>query len=98
MTQKLEPSETIQRGIPVQTLIEIADPSGAIPVVGESLTPQVEPRPGDFVEKESAGTGTLLLVAVGAGGMAMFVAGAGAVLASRRNSGAGPETAKAVVR
>lgn len=98
VTQKLEPSETIQRGIPVQTLIQIADANGAVPVVGESLTPQVEPRPGDFVEQDSVGTGTLLLVAVGAGGMAMFVAGAGAVLAGRRHFGAGLETAKAVVR
>lgn len=98
VTQKLEPSETIQRGIPVQTLIQIADSNGAVPVVGESLTPQVEPRPGDFVKNDSVGTGTLVLVAVGAGGMAMFVAGAGAVLAGRRHSGVDLETAKAVVR
>lgn len=98
VTQRLEPSETIQRGIPVQTVIQIADANGAVPVVGESLTPQVEPRPGDFVEKDSVGTGTLLLVASGAGGLAMFVAGAGAVLAGRRHSGPGVETATAVVR
>ncbi len=79
-------------------MIQIADANGAVPVVGESLTPQVEPRPGDFVEKESVATGMLLLVAVGAGGVAMFVAGAAAVMAGRRRPGAGLETAKAVVR
>ena len=98
VTQKLEPSETIQRGIPVQTVIQISDANGAVPVVGEPLTPQVEPRPGAFVETDSVSTATLLLVAVGAGGVAMFVAGTGAVLASRRRSSAELQTAKAGVR
>ncbi|MGH9223812.1 MAG: hypothetical protein ACRD2W_08525 [Acidimicrobiales bacterium] len=98
VTQKLEPSETIQRGIPVQTVIQIADANGAVPVVGEPLTPQVESRPGDFVEKDSVSPATLLFVALGAGGVALFVAGTSAVTASRRRTGAVAEAAKAGVR
>ena len=92
VTQKLEPSETIQRGIPVQTVIQISDANGAVPLVGESLTSQTEPRPGAFVEEDSAGTGALILVGLGAAGVAMLFAGVGAIVASRRK--AGPEAAK----
>ena len=94
VTQKLEASETIQRGIPVQTVIQIADANGAVPVIGAPTEPQIEPRPGDFVEKDSASTATLILVGLGAAGVAMFVAGVGAVMASRRKA-AGPEAARA---
>ena len=93
VTQKLEPSETILRGIPVRTVIQISDANGQVPLLGAPLTPQVEPRPGDFVEKKSAGNGALLLMALGGAGFAMFVAGFGAVVAGRRS--AGPEAAKA---
>ncbi len=93
VTQKLEPSETILRGIPVRTVIQISDANGQIPLLGAPLTPQIEARPGDLVEKESAGNGALLMVALGGAGFAMFVAGFGAVVAGRRS--AGPEAAKA---
>jgi hypothetical protein len=94
VTQKLEPSETIQRGIPVQTVIQISDANGTVPVVGAPTGPQIEPRPADFAEKDSVSAGTLLLVGLGAAGVAMLVAGAGAVMASRRRA-AGPEAARA---
>ena len=86
VTQKLEPSETIQRGIPVRTVIQIADANGAVPLVGEPLTPQVEPRPAGFVENHPASTASLLLVALGAAGGAAFLAGTGAVVVSRRRT------------
>ncbi len=91
VTQKLEPSETIIRGVPVRTVIQIADANGAVPVVGQPLTPQVEPRPADLIESESASGGTLLLIALGAAGVAMFLAGAAAVLSSRRRAAGTPE-------
>ena len=94
VTQKLEPSETIQRGIPVQTVIQISDANGSVPVIGEPLTPQVEPRPGAFVEDDGVSGGTLLLIGLGGAGVAMLLAGIGAVFASRRRS-TGPEAAKA---
>jgi hypothetical protein len=94
VTQKLEPSETIIRGVPVRTVIQIADANGTVPVVGQPLTPQVEPRPADLIESEPASTGTLLLVALGAAGVAMFLAGAAAVLSSRRRSAGTPEAVK----
>ena len=98
VTQKLEPTETIQRGIPVRTVIQISDANGVVPVIGAPLTPQVEPRPGEFVEKDSASTGTLLLVALGAAGVAVLLAGMGAVLASRRRVGPSATPAKASTR
>jgi hypothetical protein len=94
VTQKLEPSETIIRGLPVQTVIQIADPNGAVPVVGQPTEPQVEPRPATLVEDKAVSGGTLLLVALGTAGVAMFLAGAAAVLAGRRREAATPEAAR----
>ena len=94
VTQKLEASETIQRGIPVQTIIQISDANGAVPVIGAPTEPQVEPRPADFVENDSVSAATLLVVGVGGAGIALFIAGVGAIVAGRRRT-AGPEAVKA---
>ena len=82
VTQKLEPTETIQRGIPVKTVIQIADRNGTVPVIGENMA-QTEVRPGALVADESASGSSLILVALGAAGIALLVAGVAAVAASR---------------
>lgn len=91
VTQKLEPTETIIRGVPVRTVIQISDRNGVVPVVGEPAF-QIEPREGALVEEKGVSGGTLLLVGLGAAGVALFLAGVGAILASRRRA----ETAEAV--
>lgn len=91
VTQKLEPSETIIRGVPVRTVIQISDRNGTVPVVGEPAF-QVEPREGTLVEEKGVSGGSLLLVGLGAAGIALFLAGVGAILASRRRA----DTAEAV--
>lgn len=90
VTQKLEASESHIRGVPVQTVIQITDANGAAPVVGQNLN-AVEERPADLIEDDPVSGGTLLLVALGAAGIAMFLAGAAAVISSRRR-----ETGQAV--
>ena len=92
VTQKLEPTETIIRGVPVRTVIQITDANGTAPVVGQSLN-QVEPRPDNLVEDKAVSGGTLLLVGLGVAGVAMFLAGVAAVVAGRRREG--PEAVRA---
>ncbi len=90
VTQQLAPNETHIRGVPVQTVIQITDANGAAPVVGQNLNAVAE-RPADLIEDDPVSGGTLLLVALGSAGIAMFLAGAAAVISSRRR-----ETGQAV--
>jgi hypothetical protein len=92
VTQQLEPNESHIRGVPVQTVIQITDASGAAPVVGQELNPLQE-RPADLIENEAVSGTTLLLIGLGAAGIAMFLAGAAAVVVGRRR-----DTAQAVTR
>ncbi len=92
VTQKLEESEKLIRGMPAKTLVQVLNPDGSAPVVGLDLTPQVEPRPTDLVEDDPVGMGALLLVGLGVAGVAMFAAGAAALTSSRRRA---PEASKA---
>ncbi len=85
-TQKLEESEKLIRGMPTKTLVTVLNADGSRPVVGEDLTPQTELRPTGLVEDEAVGTGALVLAGLGVAGVAMFVAGAAALMSSRRNS------------
>ena len=84
-TQKLEESEKLIRGMPTKTLVTVLNADGSRPVVGEDLTPQTEPRPSGLVEDEAVGTGALVLAGLGVAGVAMFAAGAAALMSSRRN-------------
>jgi hypothetical protein len=86
-TQKLEESEKLIRGMPTKTLVQVLNPDGSAPVVGLDLTPQVEPRPTDLVEDKPVGMGALVLVGLGVAGVAMFAAGAAALMSSRRRTG-----------
>lgn len=93
VTQQLAPTETHIRGVPVQTVIQITDANGAAPVLGED-TNAVEQRPADLIEDDVVSGGTLLLVALGSAGVAMFLAGVAAVVAGRRRS-EGPRAVRA---
>ena len=85
-TQKLEESEKLIRGMPTKTLVQVLNPDGSAPVVGLDLTPQVEQRPTELVEDDPVGMGALVLVGLGVAGVAMFVAGAAALMSSRRSA------------
>ena len=85
-TQKLEESEKLIRGMPTRTLVQVLNADGSMPALGVDLTPQVEPRPTGLVEDEPVGTGALLLVGLGVAGLAMFAAGAAALMSSRRGA------------
>ncbi len=90
-TQKLEESEKLIRGMPTKTLVEVLNPDGTNPVVGQDLSPQLEPRPTGLVEDKPVGAGALVLVGLGVAGVAMFAAGAAALMSSRRS---GPSAEK----
>ena len=87
-TQKLEESEKLIRGMPTKTLIQVLNPDGSNPVLGQDLTAQVEPRPTDLVEDKPVSTGALMLVGLGVAGVAMFAAGAAALMSARRRPAA----------
>ncbi len=85
-TQKLEESEKLIRGMPTKTLVEVLNADGSRPARGADLTPQTEVRPTGLVEDKAVGTGALVLVGLGVAGVAMFAAGAAALMSSRRGS------------
>lgn len=85
-TQKLEESEKLIRGMPTKTLVQVLSADGTSPVLGQDLSPRIEPRPTDLVEDKPVSTGALVLVGLGVAGIAMFVAGGAALTASRRRS------------
>ena len=68
-------------GVPARVLISVGADT---PVLGATPGAQVTPRPTGFVTHKGVSGGSLLLVALGAAGLAMMVAGVGTVLASRR--------------
>ncbi|MCA1692305.1 MAG: hypothetical protein ABR540_06430 [Acidimicrobiales bacterium] len=94
VTQKLEKDESHIRGVPVRTVIQVSDANGAVPVVGEQGN-QVVPRTATLQEDEPVSAGALALVALGAAGVAMFVAGMAALAAGRRSPEQTPERVSA---
>ena len=85
-TQKLEESEKLIRGMPAKTLVQVLNADGSAPALGLNLTPQVEERPTELVEDDAVGTGALVLAGLGVAGLAMFAAGAAALMSARRRS------------
>jgi len=91
-TQKLEESEKLIRGMPTKTIVQVLNADGSNPVLGLDLSPKLEERPTGLVEDKPVGTGALVLVGLGVAGLAMFAAGAAALMSSRRS----PQTAETV--
>ncbi len=80
---------------PVRASMTVTGEAGTNPVVGASAgTADTSTRADGLARsEESIGTGTLALVALGVGGVGMFLAGMAALFAGRRSSA--PEAAKA---
>ena len=68
--------------IPTRGLVSITGPTA--PIVGEPLAAQPVERPVGLVEADSVSTGTKVLIGVGVAGVALFLAGIAALVASRR--------------
>lgn len=88
-TQVLAENESHIRGIPTRATIDVVGPGGT-PVLGAPTA-----VPGDpgvpLAIKEPRSLGSLLLLAAGVGGAAMFLAGLATVLAGQRRSSSRPE-------
>ena len=69
-------------GIPSRALVTVVGDAGA-PVMGEMLGTDVSERAPALVQAESVGTGEFALVALGVAGVALFAAGAAALMAGR---------------
>ncbi|HUR24118.1 MAG TPA: hypothetical protein VMZ73_09630 [Acidimicrobiales bacterium] len=70
--------------VPVRALVTVTA-DGSAPVVGASVNPPELGRPvGPVVSESSVSTWSLVLIGLGAGGVAMFLAGIANLIASRR--------------
>ena len=80
---------------PIRAVMSVTGDAGAQPVVGApAATADTSARANGLVrDDESISMGTLALVALGVGGVGMFLAGMAALFAGRR--GSAPEAAKA---
>jgi len=78
--------------VPVRALVTVTAPGGA-PALGALIAPPETGRPvGPAVTRSSVGTGALVLVGLGAAGVAMFLAGIAVLVPSRRRPA--PEVAR----
>lgn len=68
-------------GVPARGLVQVSDGS---PVLGPPVGNPAPPRPADLVRGEALETGTFLLVAAGAAGVALLLAGIGVLIAAGR--------------
>ena len=79
--------------MPVRALLTVVSPNGANPVLGAAVSPAEANRPAGLVTDDNSVSGaTLALAGLGVAGVAMFVAGAAALLAGRRAKA--PEAAR----
>lgn len=83
-TQQAQEGDTTW-GVPARALVQVVGDGGA-PVVGAPLAAPLEERPVGLVEDDPVGVGTLVLIALGVGGVAMFAAGMVALVSGRRRS------------
>ncbi len=68
-------------GIPARTLLQVGD---ATPLLGETPATARPERPGVLLTEDSTNVGTLVVIGVGAAGVAMFLSGVAMLFASRR--------------
>ncbi|MEX2658648.1 MAG: hypothetical protein WD232_03050 [Acidimicrobiales bacterium] len=71
------------RMIPARALVSVHGAGGA-PLLGAPLEAQGADRPAGLASAGSASTGSLVLAGLGVAGVALFVAGAGAFLTTRK--------------
>jgi len=71
--------------MPVRALVTVTGPAGTTPVLGAPVGAPVTDRPTTLAtQDESISGGTLALIALGVGGVGMFLAGMAAFFAGRR--------------
>jgi hypothetical protein len=80
---------------PIRAVMNVTGEAGANPVLGASAASTDQTARADSLARadDSISTGTLALVALGVGGVGMFLAGMAALFAGRKSSA--PEAAKA---
>jgi hypothetical protein len=79
---------------PIRAVMNVTGDAGANPVVGATTGQDTAVRADSLARSDdSISTGTLALVALGVGGVGMFLAGMAALFAGRKSSA--PEAAKA---
>ena len=84
-TQNLTPGETYIRGIPSQASVQVVSATGAAPVLSGPPPAAAEDQPVvGLEEEEGTSTPSLVLLALGVAGGALFLGGAGAILVARR--------------
>ncbi len=84
LTRRAAPDGKLSQ-MPVRALVTVTGPNGANPVVGAPVGAQGGDRATSMVtEDESISAGTLALIALGVGGVGMFLAGMAALFAGRR--------------
>ena len=85
VTQNLTPGETYIRGIPSQATIQVVSATGAAPVLSGTPPVAAEDQPViGLEEEEDTSTGSLVLLALGVAGGALFLGGGAAILVARR--------------
>ncbi len=84
-TQNLTPGETYIRGIPSQASIQVVSATGSAPVLSGTPPLAADDQPVIGLEdEESTSTGSLVLLALGVAGGALFLGGGAAILVARR--------------
>ena len=84
-TQNLTPGETYIRGIPSQASVQVVSATGAAPVLSGPPPVPAEDRPViGLEEEEESSIGSLVLLALGVAGGALFLGGGAAILVARR--------------
>jgi hypothetical protein len=84
-TQNLTPGETYIRGIPSQASIQVVSATGAAPVLSGPPPVPIEDQPViGLEEEEGTSTGSLVLLALGVAGGALFLGGGAAIAVARR--------------
>ncbi len=92
-TQTLTGAETHIRGVPARGELTVVG-TGGVPAIGAAQGAQLTQQTGSpLAEEDPVSTGSVLLVALGVGGIGLLIAGAAAALASRRRQS--PEPARA---
>jgi len=80
---------------PIRAMLTVTGAGGEQPLVGAPVGVAAEPRAeGIVTEDESVSGGALALVALGVGGIGMFLAGIAALVASRRGTAAAAAKAR----
>lgn len=79
-------------GVPARGLVQVSD---GTPVLGQAVGTPAPPRPVDLVTSESLSGGDFLVAAMGAGGVALLLAGLALVLtAGRRGDAPQPQAVR----